>query len=149
MTPGWTLPRTDGGGRPPIDRPKGSSVSSFFKEFRDFIQRGNLVDIAIGFVLGTAFATVVKSLTDNVIMPIVAIPFGKPDFRQAMILTINNAQIKFGSFITDLITFILVAIVLFLIVKSYNKLMRRTPQAADTEIDLLTQIRDELRARQN
>jgi large conductance mechanosensitive channel len=124
-------------------------VKSFVKEFRDFIARGNVVDIAIAFIIATAFAAVIKSLTENVVMPIVAIPFGKPDFRSSLILTIHHAQIKFGSFLTDVIVFVLVAFVLFLIVKAYNRLTNRTITAADTEIDLLTQIRDELRARSN
>jgi large conductance mechanosensitive channel len=124
-------------------------VKSFVKEFRDFIARGNVVDIAIAFIIATAFAAVVKSLTENVVMPIVAIPFGKPDFRSSLIITIHHAQIKVGSFITDVIVFVLVAFVLFLIVKAYNRLTNRTKTVADTEIDLLTQIRDELRARSN
>jgi large conductance mechanosensitive channel len=122
-------------------------VKKFFNEFKEFIAKGNLLAIAIGFVLGLAFAAVITSLVENVIMPIVAIPFGKPNFDQALILTINDAEIRFGAFITTAVTFVLIAFVLFLVLKAYNKLTRGDATAPPNEIVLLREIRDELRKR--
>jgi large conductance mechanosensitive channel len=121
-------------------------VNNALKEFKEFVSRGNLVELAVAFVLGVTFAALITSFIKNVIMPIVAIPFGKPNFDDTLVLTIHHARIQFGAFLTDLVVFIAVAIVLFLIVKAYNALTRRNTDAAPTEVDLLTQIRDELRA---
>jgi large conductance mechanosensitive channel len=117
------------------------------KQFKDFINRGNLVELAVAFVLGITFAALIKAFIDNIVMPIIAIPFGKPNFDQALVLTINDAEIRIGAFITALVTFIAVAIVLFLIVMTYNTVTRRDTTPATTEVDLLTEIRDELRQR--
>jgi large conductance mechanosensitive channel len=121
-------------------------VNNIVKEFKEFVSRGNLVDLAVAFVLGVTFAAVITSLIKNIVMPIIAIPFGKPSFDDVMILTIHHSQIFIGRFLSDLVVFVAVAVVLFLIVKAYNALTRREPTVADTEVDLLTQIRDELRA---
>ncbi len=122
------------------------------QEFRDFIAKGNMIDIAVGFIMGAAFTALVGALVENVLMPIVAIPFGEPNF-DSVIWTINGSQILIGSFITALVMFLLVAIaVFFFIVKPYNAYRARTEAAEEapagpTEIDLLTEIRDGLAAR--
>lgn len=120
------------------------------KEFKDFVARGNMIDIAVGFIMGAAFTAVVKSLVENVLSPIVAIPFGEPNF-DAIIWTINDSDILIGTFLTGLVGFILVAFaVFFFIVKPYNTYRTLTEEAAEeedsgpTEIDLLTEIRDSL-----
>ena len=123
------------------------------KEFRDFVTRGNLVELAVAFVMGIAFAAVVTSLTENVVMPIVAIPFGEPNFN-ALTWTVNDSVIAYGAFITAAVTFLLVALgVFFLIVKPINALRARQVAGEETaaeppeDIRLLTEIRDELRRR--
>lgn len=122
------------------------------QEFRDFIAKGNMIDIAVGFIMGAAFTALVGALVENVLMPIVAIPFGEPNF-DSIIWTINGSQILIGSFITALVMFLLVAIaVFFFIVKPYNAYRAKTEAAEEapagpTEIDLLTEIRDGLAAR--
>ena len=123
------------------------------QEFRDFIAKGNMVEIAVGFIMGVAFTALVGALVDNVLMPIVAIPFGEPSF-DAIIWTINGSQILIGSFITALVAFLLVAVaVFFFIVKPYNAYRARTEtveeeeEAGPTEVELLTEIRDTLAAR--
>jgi large conductance mechanosensitive channel len=121
-------------------------VKGFFNEFKEFIAKGNLLAIAIGFVLGVVFADLISSLVDNVIMPIVAIPFGEPNFDSALVLTINDAEIRFGAFLTTAVTFVLVAFVLFLILKAYNRATGGEATAPPNEIVLLKEIRDELRA---
>ncbi len=121
------------------------------QEFRDFIAKGNMIDIAVGFIMGAAFTAVVNALVENVLMPIIAIPFGEPSF-DAIIWTVNGSEILIGSFLTALVAFLLVALAVFLfIVKPYNAYRDRTAsdepeeEAGPTELELLTQIRDELR----
>lgn len=127
-------------------------VKNFLGEFKEFINRGNLLVVAIGFVMGATFTGLVTALVENVVMPIVAIPFGKPNFDDVFILRVNDAEVRFGAFLTVAVTFVLIAFVLFLIMKVYNRAMTRREAEAPvpappTEIDLLTEIRDELRAR--
>ncbi len=123
------------------------------REFREFITKGNLVTLAVGFIMGVAFAAVVTSLVENVIMPIVAIPFGEPNF-DSLVWEVNGSVIAWGAFVTALVVFLLTALAVFLfIVKPYNALEARMKrpeeedEAAPTEIDLLTEIRDQLAAR--
>jgi large conductance mechanosensitive channel len=120
-------------------------MKSFLAEFKTFISKGNLLGIAVGFVMGAAFTAVINSLVENVIMPIVAIPFGEPNFDSALIITINDAQIRLGAFLTTFVTFVLTAFVLFLILKAYNKSTGGEAAGADTEISLLREIRDQMR----
>jgi large conductance mechanosensitive channel len=122
------------------------------QEFRDFIAKGNMIDIAVGFIMGAAFTAVVGALVENVLMPIVAIPFGEPSF-DSIIWTVNDSEILIGSFVTALVAFLLVALAVFLfIVKPYNAYRARTETVAEedagpSEIELLTQIRDALTRR--
>ena len=95
------------------------------KEFRDFLMRGNLVELAVAFVMGLAFAALVSSFVDNLVMPIVAMIIGKPDFSD-LTFTINDAVFRYGAFITDAITFIATAAaIFFFVVKPMNALMAR------------------------
>ncbi len=95
------------------------------KEFRDSLMRGNLVELAVAFVLGLAFAALVTSFVDNLVMPIVAMIIGKPDFSD-LTFTINDAVFRYGAFITDAITFIATAAaIFFFVVKPMNALMAR------------------------
>jgi large conductance mechanosensitive channel len=95
------------------------------KEFRDFLLRGNIVELAVAFVMGVAFGALITSFVDNLLMPIVAMIIGKPDFRE-LTFTINDAVFRYGSFLTDLLSFVAVAIaVFFFVVKPVNALMNR------------------------
>ena len=95
------------------------------KEFRDFLMRGNLVELAVAFVLGLAFAALVTSFVDGLIMPIVAMIIGKPDFSD-LTFTINDAVFRYGAFITAAITFVTTAAaIFFFVVKPLNALMAR------------------------
>lgn len=94
-------------------------------EFRDFISRGNLVDLAVAVVIGAAFGALVTSLVTNMITPIVAAIIGKPDFSD-LTFTINGSVFRYGEFLNALITFLSVAAaVFFFVVKPYNVLMDR------------------------
>lgn len=107
--------------------------------------------LAVGFIMGVAFQGVVNSLVENVIMPIVAIPFGQPNFDE-LVWEVNDSIIMWGSFVTAAVVFVLTALAVFLfIVKPYNAFAARF-QAEEaevdegpTELDLLAEIRDELR----
>jgi len=95
------------------------------KEFRDFLMRGNLVELAVAFVIGLAFAALINSFVNDLIMPIVAMIIGKPDFS-GLTFTINDAVFRYGAFITAAITFIsTAAAIFFFVVKPLNALMAR------------------------
>lgn len=91
-------------------------MKNLWLEFKAFALGGNMLDLALGFIIGAAFAAVVESLAGNVMMQLVAAIFGEPDFS-ALILTVNGAEIKYGAFLTDLLSFLLLGVVLFALVK--------------------------------
>ena len=100
------------------------------RDFKEFLFRGNIVELAVAFVMGLAFAAVVNSLVANLVMPVVAMIIGKPDFSD-LTFTINDAVFRYGAFITDLIQFVAIAAaVFFFIVKPVQAMigrMRREP----------------------
>lgn len=118
------------------------------KEFRDFITRGNVMDLAVAVILGTAFTAIVNSLVNDIIMPIIGIILGGVDFT-ALAITVGDANITYGNFIQAIINFLLIAFVVFLIVRSLNRMMPKkaaAPAGPTNEEVLLTEIRDLLRA---
>ena len=138
-------------------------------EFRDFIARGNVLDLAVAVIIGAAFATITASLTDDIIMPVVGALFGGLDFSSYFILLgpipdgyagspANYAALKaagapvlgYGQFVTVLINFLILAFIIFLIVRAANRMTRRKAEetpADPAEVLLLREIRDELRRR--
>jgi len=95
------------------------------KEFRDFLFRGSIVELAVAFVMGLAFAAVVNSLVDNLVMPVIAMLIGKPDFSD-LTFTINDAVFRYGAFLTDVIQFVAIAAaVFFFVVKPVQAMMAR------------------------
>ena len=101
------------------------------KGFREFILRGNVIDLAVAVVIGAAFGAVVKAFVDNLITPLIAALFGKPDFS-GLAFTINGSIFKYGLFINALVTFVLVAAaVYFVVVAPMNKLAERRARGAD------------------
>jgi large conductance mechanosensitive channel len=123
------------------------------KEFRNFILRGNAIDLAVAVVIGAAFGAVVNSLVQDIITPIIAIIFGKPGFDD-LTLTINDAVIRYGAFLNAVFALLAVgAAVFFFVVKPVNYLMERRkageeppPEAVPEDVVLLTQIRDLLQS---
>jgi large conductance mechanosensitive channel len=115
------------------------------KEFRDFIIKGNALDLAIAVILAVAFGAVVVAFTEGVLMALVAAFVGKPDFN-ALAFDVNGTPIQYGRVLTALLNLILVGAVLFLVVKAVNR-MRAPAKAPETDHELLAQIRDELRSR--
>jgi large conductance mechanosensitive channel len=137
------------------------------REFREFIARGNVLDLAVAVIIGAAFAKITTSLTEDIIMPVVGAVFGGLDFSSYFMLLgpvpadyhgsmTDYAALKkagapvlgWGEFVTVVINFLILAFIIFLMVRWANKLMRK-PEAAGgpTEVELLAEIRDELRKR--
>lgn len=120
------------------------------KGFKDFLMRGNVVDLAVAVVIGAAFGAVITAVVDNLINPLVAAVFGAPSLAGAMAFTINNAQFSIGAILDAIINFVLVAAaVYFVIVLPLNKLAERrksgeepAPAAPAEDILLLQEIRD-------
>lgn len=95
-----------------------------FKEFKEFAMRGNVMDLAIGVIIGGAFQKIINSLVNDVIMPVIAIFTGKVDYAN-WVIDIGNAKIGIGTFITAIINFLIIAITIFLVIKYFNKLNKK------------------------
>ncbi|MCA9351350.1 large conductance mechanosensitive channel protein MscL [Patescibacteria group bacterium] len=137
------------------------------KEFKAFAVKGNMVDMAVGIIIGGAFGTIVKSLVDDVIMPIISGIFTLPDFSNLFVVLKGTGEsftsvdaareagaavLAYGSFINAVIAFLIVAWALFMLVKGINTLKQQEEAAPEapkgpTEVELLTQIRDSLKQR--
>jgi large conductance mechanosensitive channel len=126
----------------------GNSMKKMINEFKQFIARGNVLDLAVGVLIGSAFQGLVSSLTDNIISPLLGC-FSEVDFS-AYELHIANLNLKYGAFLTDIINFLIMAFVIFLLVKGMNKLFsakevkeekKEEPKKSD-EVLLLEEIRD-------
>ena len=125
------------------------------KGFKDFVMRGNVIDLAVAVVLGAAFTAVVNAVVKGLITPVIAAIFGKPDLTQVGNFTLNNAQFSLGLILDALFNFLIIAAaVYFIIVLPVNKLLERLAQGREPEQEspspevlLLTEIRDSLRAR--
>jgi len=114
------------------------------QEFKDFINKGGVFEAAVGLILALAFAPVVASLVDDILMQIIAAVFGQPDFGR-LSFSLGDAEIYYGNFINTVISFVAISFVLFLMVKAYNNATnKQEEESGPTEIDLLTEIRDSL-----
>jgi large conductance mechanosensitive channel len=107
------------------------------KEFKQFILRGNVIDLAVGVIIGSAFTAIVTSFTKNLISPLLGLFLGKINFSK-WVVTVGSAQFKFGNFINSIIDFLIIAFVIFLMVKLINKLFTK-----NTEDDKPVQISNE------
>jgi large conductance mechanosensitive channel len=123
------------------------------KEFREFILRGNVLDLAVAVVIGAAFIAVVNSLVADIIMPIIGVIIGGIDFS-GLAVTIGSAVIAYGKFLQALVNFVLIGFTMFLIIKSINSLQKRlvkpkeaTAPVTPEDIVLLREIRDQLKQR--
>ncbi len=124
------------------------------KEFQEFLSRGNVIDLAVAVILGIAFGAIVTSLVNDIIMPLIGIVIGGISFTGLMI-EVGTAQVKYGNFIQALLNFLIIAFVVFMIVRSINKLQARfkkpapvaEPPPPPADVVLLTEIRDLLKDR--
>lgn len=125
------------------------------KEFKDFIARGNVMDMAVGIIMGAAFTAIVTSLVDDLVNPLIGLFVGGMDFS-AMSVGVGDAQFMYGNFINAVIKFLIIAWVVFLLVKGVNRMKDRAAKKEEpapegpkgpTQEELLTEIRDALKAR--
>lgn len=123
------------------------------KEFKTFIERGNVIDLAIGVVMGSAFSKIVTSIVEDLLMPIIGIIIGGHDFS-ALAIKVGDSTIKYGNLINNIINFFIISICIFLIVKFINKIttLNKKPEPKPkeepkktAEVQLLEEIRDELK----
>ena len=139
-------------------------MKALMSDFRDFLVKGNAIDLAVGFMFGAAFATVVNSLVNNVIMPPIGLLLGRVDFTNLFIALDGNTYatlaaleeawapaIKYGQFITDSISFVILGFIIFMMIRAIAKLKRAEeekpaePAPTPADIVLLTEIRDALK----
>ncbi len=126
------------------------------KEFKEFISRGNVVDLAVGVIIGGAFSTIVSSLVDDILMPIIGMILGGINFS-SLSIRLGEARIMYGAFIQNVIDFLIVAFCVFLFVKFINELSKighrhkkeEQEEVVETELSLLKEIRDELKSKKN
>jgi large conductance mechanosensitive channel len=109
------------------------------KEFRDFALKGNLVELAVAFILGVAFATLITATVDNLLTPIIAAIFGQPDFSK-LSFTINGSVFTYGAWLNAVIAFVLTAFVLFLVIKAYNRTKQPESPAPVKECPFCTTV---------
>ena len=130
---------------------KNKEKKSIIKEFKEFISKGNVMDMAIGVIIATAFGKITTSLVNDVFMPLIAALFGARDMSALNIVVSEDITIGIGIFVGTIIDFILVALVVFFVVKTMNKLRKKkeeapaAPPAPSKEEVLLTEIRDILK----
>ena len=124
----------------------------FIGEFKTFVSRGNVMDLSVGIIIGSAFTAVVTALTSNVLMPIIGVALGGVDFSK-LAITFRSASIGYGSFIQSVLNFFLIALTVFFLVKGMNVITRKKeekkePSKLSDEILILTEIRDLLKMQQ-
>ena len=129
---------------------KKEKAKGILKEFKDFISRGNVVDLAIGVIIGAAFGKIVSSLVDDILMPIIGAAFGGLNFT-SLAIRVGDAYITYGNFLQNVVDFLIVAVCIFFIVKTLNKFKKKeepkeeeAPKKSD-EVLLLEEIRDLLK----
>ena len=122
----------------------------FIKEFKEFAMKGNVMDMAVGVIIGGAFGKIISSLVDDVLMPVIGMLTGGVDFT-GLIAKVGDAEVKYGTFIQNIIDFLIVALCIFLMIKAMNKLNKKKEEEPapapepPAEEKLLTEIRDLLK----
>ena len=126
-------------------------MKKIINEFKEFIERGNVIDLAVGVVMGSAFSKIVSSVVDDLLMPVIGVVIGGIDFSSLKI-TFKNADIRYGLLLNNIINFLIISLCIFIIVKIINKLTRKKETKKDTEVKevkksdeviLLEEIRNE------
>ena len=123
-----------------------------FKEFKEFAMKGNIMDLAVGVVMGSAFSKIVSSVVDDLLMPVIGVVIGGIDFSSLKI-TFKNADIRYGLLLNNIINFLIISLCIFIIVKIINKLTRKEVKKDNAvkevkksnEVILLEEIRDEIK----
>ena len=123
---------------------------NFIHEFREFIARGSVIDLAVGVVIGSAFGKIVTSIVEDILMPIIGIIIGGINFN-TLTITVGDATIRYGAFLNNIIDFLIIAFCIFVVVKLMNKMVRKEekkkvePPKKSDEVILLEEIRDLLK----
>ncbi len=123
---------------------------SLIKEFKTFAMKGNVVDLAVGIIIGAAFGKIVSSLVNDIIMPPIGLLIGGLDFKNLAVSLPNNVKINYGAFINTVIDFVIVAFAIFMMIKALNSFKKKqeeapAPKKLSDEAVLLTEIRDLLK----
>ena len=121
--------------------------TGFIKEFKEFISKGNIFDMAVGVIIGSAFGKIVSSLVDDIIMPLVGMLIGGHDFS-GLTATVGDATLNYGVFIQNVVDFLIVALCIFCVVKAMSKFKKKqepAPAGPSEEVLLLREIRDSLK----
>ena len=105
-----------------------------FNEFKEFAMRGNIIDLAVGVIIGGAFQKIVTSLVNDIVMPIISIFTGNMDFSN-LVFNIGNASIKYGSFLTAVIDFLIIAFSIFIVIRYINKFNRKLEKIKNNELE--------------
>lgn len=140
-----------------IDLSNKERIKEMIQEFKEFIKRGNVLDLAVGVIMGGAFGKIVSSVVDDILMPIIGVLVGGVDFKNLKV-TVGNATITYGNFLQNVIDFLIVALCIFLIIKLINKFFtlhkkeeeekKEEPKKSD-EVLLLEEIRDLLKDKES
>ena len=119
--------------------------NSTLKEFKQFISRGNVIDLAVGVIIGSAFGKIVTSIVNDILMPIIGIMIGGLNFS-SLVIRVGNATIRYGAFLQNVVDFLIVAACIFIFIKILSKLSKKKEQEEaiqkDEQIKLLEEIRD-------
>ena len=121
-----------------------------WKEFKEFLSKGDVIDLAVAVILGVAFGAIITSLVNDLIMPLIGIIIGGIDFTK-LVLQVGDAQFKYGNFLQALVNFLIVAFVLFMVIRAYNRLrgpkkvVAPPPPPTPQDVVLLSEIRDLLK----
>jgi large conductance mechanosensitive channel len=138
--------------RPPTETQPGGRLKNLVQEFKQFVMRGNVLDLAVAVIIGAAFGAVVQAFSSGVLMNLIAAVFGQADFN-SLVIDVGDGRILYGAFLTAVVNFLIIAFALFVIIKAVSALQRErteepaeeTPAPSDETL-LLTEIRDLLRA---
>lgn len=129
-------------------------MKKLLEDFKKFILHGNVIDLAVAFVMAAAFKAVVDTLVNSVILPLVSAIFGKPSFDD-LTVGIGDGVVKYGTFLTAVVQFVIIGLSMFVLVKTFETMqslrkrgVEATPEELTTDQELLTEIRDLLRVRQ-
>ena len=126
--------------------------NSTLKEFKQFISRGNVIDLAVGVIIGSAFGKIVTSIVNDILMPIIGIMIGGLNFS-SLVIRVGNATIRYGAFLQDVIDCLIVATCIFIFIKILSKLSKKKEQEEaiqkDEQIKLLEEIRDLLKEKKS
>lgn len=116
------------------------------QDLKKFLLRGNVIDLAVAVIIGIAFGLVIRSLVDDVIMAAIGAVFDEPNFDD-LTFKLGDGVVRYGRFLTAVVNFLLIGTVLFFVVRTAQLLFKREEEKEPTEVELLTDIRDELRRR--